>query len=244
MEESWIEIIDRYLRDELEGSALNDFEERLAQDKELQSAVERMQNLQEAAKRSNAERKLEMLRNYGAAQQRKRGQQRNLIFTLSAAAAVILAVVVALPILRPSTDPIFAEHFEVPVIPQLSRSSGASLSELQRRAYSALASNDFREAAPLLEQLIEMELDTASLLLGAVAQLGLGHTDQAKDLLDRYAGKNSRAEPDIVFYRALLAVHQQEYSTAIELIDQAYPSDLRKPRKLQRLYDDLINQPE
>ncbi len=191
--------IERFLSGNLTGEALVQFKERLNQDADLAAQVEFHRQLQSAVTSEPDElnfRKLLKQEGQKYTQSRgeatlKKGRFGKIWFAAAASILLLLGAWLMRDVLlgqNNSSEALFAQYFEQPVLLIQDRSTTSSLDKQKAIAYQAYENKNFHRSAELLNQILGSNTGKMEMYyFAAVSNLSIenGHEEKAIEQLDR-----------------------------------------------------------
>ena len=188
------ELIEAYLKDELQGDEKINFEEQLSKDDELRSQYNLAYEVRQAFRYSDLESKLEFVKSLESDPPESGNQKKNkwlwlILFGLLSLGLVYLSVKEKSK--KPTSS--WASIFEVKNFDQfilhstLRSSQSTNFTIQQKKAYNLYAAQSFDNAIPLLETLWENQNDTLALYYLGISYLGIGQNEKSNDILTQTA---------------------------------------------------------
>lgn len=211
-----IALIDKYLRSELTAEELVSFTNRLKSDEPFRQQFFEMQAIREASRRTTLENKLNFLEKVESGIQDKldspvvdlkKSSMRKRYFLISAIAASLLLLAIALPMIWPGSSSEmelamkYVKNNPYPVPEKYSKPRGKASSSTQNdMAYDLFSAKNYANAAPLLAQLC-YEKDSLSCFYTGIAYLGTKNPEEALKYLEI---EGLPVEDDVIYwYRGL-----------------------------------------
>lgn len=237
---SSVELIDAYLRDELDKEARIAVEARRKSDPVFDNLFVALIQLSAAAQATHLEEKLAMLRVHSASSPlvvTTGLPRRRLISRIAAAAIVLLLIAAGLQVLLcRDVNPLYTTHFTIDVLPGKGELSDHPPHDW--KAYDHYLRGNYHKAAQEFDRLRIEFPNSEYLLYAAVSHLGAGNTRQAELLLRDAAQQLPGNMEEIIFYQTLLLVRQGDIPAAKTLLD-SHPEMVEHSVHLGSLYKDL-----
>ena len=205
-----IELIDQYLRNEMDENERSAFEQRLAVEADLREELEEMRLMGEALRFDALEKKKKMLEEYEEKLEDRKYNHFGISWKWSIAATIALLITAWL--IWPGQEKVinkneqlFASYFEPLEIDESGVRSGedGQQSGIDESAANFYIIGRYDEAAPALEEVYEVEGDTSRLLLAGIAYLGNGNADKAIEIFDRFGEWPMKMQDEVLWYKAL-----------------------------------------
>lgn len=245
MKDDYLKKIDQYFNRELDEQELTDFQQALSNDKELNAAFQARQGMEDfLAVRPNREK---LKANIEALEQdfftietatpkvaKRRFIQRN-IYWLGGAAAAVLLLIFALPLLLDTTPKYsdFATHR--PLALQERGATDSPLSAIE----TAFNNKNYQEAYDQLASYVSgQKEDINAQLYQGIAALEIGKTAEAKAIFTRISEGESGFKQTASWYLALVSLQEQDYP-AVRAILQGIPDGNYWYPKAQQLLSKL-----
>lgn len=187
------ELIEAYLKDELQGEEKIKFEEQLSKDDELRSQYNLAYEVKQVFRHSDLESKLEFVKSLDSEHSVRKNQKKNNWIWIVLLGVLLLSGAYFL-LKEKSHKPTlpYATLFEVKTFDQyilhttLRSSQNAEFSVQQKKAYSLYAAQSFDNAIPLLITLWEDQNDTLALYYLGISYLGVGQNKKSSAILDKH----------------------------------------------------------
>ena len=178
-----LELIDCYLKNELDIKEIAAVEKRLKDDKDFMELYSFVKSLKDNVRKNVLSNKKHILEDYETQLQKQNiSKNTNLrrLFTVASIAAVFLLLVFFVPDMMyfKNKNQVSLDFFETYPAHVLKRSSHQNISKLKQKAYSLYGISDFNKAAPLLAELCDSG-DKESCFYAGVSLLGSGQVKKA-----------------------------------------------------------------
>ncbi|MEM9548102.1 MAG: hypothetical protein AAGA77_19130 [Bacteroidota bacterium] len=190
------ELIDAYLRDELQGEQKIKFEEQLSKDEELNRQFQVALEIKQALRYNDLSAKLETIKAMDAVSSGA-NQKKNRLYGLILICVLALAALLWYFNRPPVTDEShklndnYAHLFETESFNSFikhtttrSNSSPASFEDKQQKAYDLFSAQAFEYAIPLLTELWEQHNDTLAYYYLGISYLGENKLSEAEKILN------------------------------------------------------------
>lgn len=200
-----IELIEKYLRNELSDNELTDFNNRLKSDNDFMEKFKQMKALEHSVRNMVLNEKFDMLKEYEqelTTEDTLESSQdddviplnsksnyfnlKNISIGLAFTASVILGLIFIPGLKTKNTNynQIALKYFEPFPADVIKRSESQNISALQKKAYSLYGINEFKKSAPLLAELCDSG-DNKSCFFAGIALLGNGEPQKALILFEK-----------------------------------------------------------
>lgn len=186
------ELIEAYLRDELQGEEKINFETQLSKDEALRNSFNLAKEVSLAFRHQELESKLEFVKSLEKEQPISGAQKKNKWFWLMIPFIIALLVGIYLNNeKKPQPIPQHVSLFEVKnfdkyILHSTIRSPQSDKYSIeQKKAYGLYAAQSFKNAIPLLSDLWKNQTDTLALYYLGISYLGIDDYNEAKSILTR-----------------------------------------------------------
>jgi len=177
-----LELIDRFLKNELEIKEIAVVEKRLNDDKDFMDLYSFVKSLKDNVRKNVLSDKKHILEEYEKQLQNHQTSKTKLrrIFAIASIAAVFLLLVFFVPdmMYMKKRNQVVLKHFEAFPAHILKRSRKQDISKLKQKAYSLYGIAEYKKASSLLAELCESG-DKESCFYAGVSLLGIGQIDKA-----------------------------------------------------------------
>ena len=189
-----IELLDLYIKGDLESSVLKTLESRLSHEPDLKHDLAELKALHQGMRAKALEEKIEMMKGWEeeiAQANVPKSKTRWIWFIIFFSAMGYLLYQFALSKKSEMPDEykkLYASHFDKELILHTTKRSisyNDSLSTEQRRAYELYSIQLFEDAIPLLKDLWNDQKDTLSLFYLGVSYVGTGNVDKGLEILNK-----------------------------------------------------------
>lgn len=189
-----IELLDLYIKGELESSQLKVLETRLSNEQDLMNDLVEMKVFLQGMRADALENKMKMMKVWEEEiVNAKKPASRNLWIWIIIFCAVLGYLLYHFTLIKKSEIPdeykkLYASHFDRELILHSTKRSITytdTLSKEQRRAYELYSLQLFDDAIPLLEDLWNDQKDTLSLFYLGVSYVGMGSVDKGLKILNK-----------------------------------------------------------
>jgi len=195
--EKYNELIDAYLRDELQGEEKIKFEERLSKDEDLKREFNEVYELKQALRYNDLSNKLDFVKDLELSISREDQKKNNRLGAILGGIVIILLILFVWWKFKPvqshhlSNENKYAHHFEDEAFDNLIEHNSVrsvqkpiKYTDEQLKAYNLYAIQSFENAIPLLEELWVNQRDTLAYFYLGVSYLGLNQEEKAKEILN------------------------------------------------------------
>jgi len=170
-----IELINRFLNNELDGSELNEFNKLLESNSDFNVQFQQIKTIKQGIRKSVLKEKLDLLKEQEKSikQNNKKGKTVKLVYFFMAVASIITFLIFAPRLFNKNqnTNQTALEFFEIYPSHILKRNDSNKISKLKEKAYTLYEMEKLNKAAPLLAELCDSG-DKTSCFYSGVALLG------------------------------------------------------------------------
>jgi tetratricopeptide (TPR) repeat protein len=239
------ELIEKYLRGELDGDLLNFFREKLSSDRAFLDEVNMQKELTEAIRGVGRDRLKVRFKSFHedvlSYHSNNRRENRIPFYAVAATLSIVLLGLAYYLFERTTTaEEVFVAHYKpYPNTVFPNNRNGLDVISEEQQAFAYYDNGEFEKSRILFERIVEQEEnEVARFYLGNV-YLALGHTSKAINTFSAYLGKPGEYTSEATLYLSLAYIRENKLSDAADLLNRINDGNTQVNKSARDILEDL-----